>query len=32
MKAIRKFAADFLFYLRRGLSVRAAWAMAKVTL
>lgn len=27
-----KLLSDFIYYLRQGLSVRAAWKLAKVTL
>lgn len=29
---MRKLIADFIYYLRRGYSVRQAWDMARVTL
>ena len=29
---MRKFVADFLYYLRRGYSFRNAWRLARVTL
>ncbi|AEV24599.1 hypothetical protein Dsui_0179 [Azospira oryzae PS] len=29
---MRKFLGDFLFYLRRGHSIRTAWRLAHVTL
>lgn len=29
---MRKFLGDFLFYLRRGYSIRMAWRLAHVTL
>lgn len=29
---MRKFLGDFLFYLRRGYGIRAAWRLAHVTL
>lgn len=29
---MKKFAADFLYYLRRGYGVRKAWSLARVTL
>jgi hypothetical protein len=29
---MKKLAADFLYYLRRGYGVRAAWRLARVTL
>lgn len=32
MKKHKKFAADFLYYLRCGMPIRLAWSLAKVTL
>lgn len=29
---MKKFLSDFLYYLRRGYSLRTAWRMARVTL
>lgn len=29
---MRKFASDFLYYLRRGYGVRNAWRLARITL
>jgi|APFre7841882630_1041343.scaffolds.fasta_scaffold08588_5 hypothetical protein len=29
---MKKFVADFLYYLRRGYGLRRAWLLAKVTL
>ncbi len=29
---MRKFLADFLFYLRRGHSIRNAWRLAQLTI
>lgn len=31
-KNAKKLLADFIYYLRQGLGIRAAWRLAKVTL
>lgn len=31
-ESMKKFIGDFLYYLRRGYSVRNAWRLARITL